>query len=61
MFAPPNPQRDFHQAEQVSRDRYRDLQAVAARRAQLGIRRRKLRESVRHLYGRVTGRKAAER
>ena len=53
-------QRDFRQAEQASRDRYRDLENVAARRAALGIQRRKLRESIRHCYRWITGRKPAE-
>jgi hypothetical protein len=60
MF-PSNPPQDFRQAEQASRDRYRDLESTAARRSELGIQRRTLRESVRHWYRRLTGRETAER
>jgi len=60
MF-PPNPQQDFRQAEQASRERYQDLESFAARRSELGIQRRKWRKSVRHWYCRLTGREVTER
>src|SRR5260370_29859571 len=62
LFSPPPPsQRDFRQAELLSRERYTDLERTFARRAQLGIQRPKLRESIRHWYRRLTRRKPAER
>ena len=56
----PAPQ-DFRNMEQASRKRYESLENTAARRAQLGIQRPKLRESIRHVYFWLTRRKPAER
>ena len=57
----PTPQRDIHNAEQLGRERYKDLERTSAHRAELGIQKPKLRESIRHWYRRLTGRKPAER
>ena len=56
----PSPQ-DMRHAEQAARERYASSESTAARRAQLGIQRSKLRESIRHWYQRLTRRKPAER
>jgi hypothetical protein len=61
MFGSQTPQQDFRQAEQASRDQYARLEGIASRRAQLGIQRPKLRESIRHWYRWLTRRKPAER
>jgi hypothetical protein len=51
---------DFRAAESGARERYASLEDAAARRAQFGIRRPKLGESMRHLYCWLTRRKPAE-
>jgi hypothetical protein len=61
VLFPGTPQRDFRQAEQASRDEHARMENAAARRAQLGIQRPKLRESIRHWYRWLTRRKPAER
>jgi hypothetical protein len=63
MFGQPGQpsQQDFRHVEQASRERYASLESTAARRAQLGIQRPKLRESLRHWYCWLTRRKPAER
>jgi hypothetical protein len=60
MYVPP-PQGDLRRAEQEGRERYASLQSAAARRAQLGIQRPRLRESIRHWFRWLTRRKPAER
>ena len=60
LFPPPNPQQDLHNAEQLSRQRYTDLAKTSARRAQLGIQKPRLRESIRHWYRRLTRREPTE-
>jgi hypothetical protein len=56
----PSPQ-DYRAAEQGAHQRYENLESTAARRAQLGIQRPKLRESISHWYHRLTRRKPVER
>jgi hypothetical protein len=53
-------QQDFRHAEQAARERYQSLEGTAARRAQLGVQRPKLRETIRHWYSWLTRRKPAE-
>jgi len=60
MF-PPTPQRDFRQAEQASREKYARLEDAAARSAQFGIQRPKLRERIRRWHRRLMHRKPVER
>jgi hypothetical protein len=55
----PSPQ-DFRHMEQAAHERYESLEGTAARRAQLGIQRPKLGESIRHFYCWLTRRKPAE-
>jgi hypothetical protein len=56
----PSPQ-DFRHMEQAAHERYESLESTAAHRAQLGIQRPKLRESIRHWYSWLTRRKPAQR
>jgi hypothetical protein len=58
MFGPP-PQGDLRGAEQRSRERQAFLGSTAAREAQLGIQRPRMRERIRHWYRRLTRRTAA--
>ena len=51
---------DLKNAEYSARERYESLENNAARRAQFGIQRPKLRESMRRWYYRLTRRKPAE-
>jgi hypothetical protein len=60
MYMPPNPSQDIRGAEQRNRELRSRRQDEAARRAQLGIQRPRLRESIRRLYRRLTGSKPAE-
>jgi hypothetical protein len=48
VLGQPPPQRDLRQAEQASRERSARLESAAARRAQLGLQKPKMRDSVRH-------------
>jgi hypothetical protein len=61
MFGQQPGQQDFRHVEQESRQRYERLENAAARRAQLGIQRPKLRERMRHWYCWLTRQKPAER
>jgi hypothetical protein len=54
-------QQDFRYMEQAARERYESLEGTAARRAQLGVQRPKLRGSIRRWFSRLTRRKPAER
>jgi hypothetical protein len=58
MYTPP-PQGDLHAATQMSRQRYAQLENDAARDAQLGTQRPRMRERLRHWYRRLTGRTPA--
>jgi len=58
MYTPP-PQ-DFRHVEQASRERHADLERTAARRAELGVQRPRMRETVRRWYRRLTQGKQAE-
>ena len=57
MYGPP-PQGDLHAAEQLSRQRQARLDSAAARDAQLGIQRPRVRERMRHWYRWLTRRKS---
>jgi len=57
---PPDPQADLRQAEQASHEQHASVERAAARRAQLGVRRPTLRESLRHWFGWLTRRKPEE-
>jgi hypothetical protein len=59
VLGQPPPQRDYRQAEQASRERSARLESAAARRAQLGLQKPKLRGSVRHWLRRLTRRTPA--
>jgi hypothetical protein len=61
MYGGPPPQHDLRGAEQQSREKYARSESNAARRAELGIQRPKLRETIRHWYRWITRRKPAER
>jgi hypothetical protein len=54
-------QQDFRYMEQAARERYESLEGTAARRAQLGVQRPKLRGSIRHWFSWLTRRKPTER
>jgi hypothetical protein len=58
MYTPP-PQGELHGATQRSRQRQAQLHSAAARDAQLGIQRPRMRERMRHWYHRLTRRKSA--
>jgi hypothetical protein len=58
MYTPP-PSGDLRGAEQRSREQYAHLENAAARDAQLGIQRPRMRERIRHWYRRLTGRTPA--
>lgn len=60
MFGPSTPQHSLRQAEQASREHYEHSERNAARRAELGIRKPTLRESIRHWYRWLMRRKPAE-
>ena len=58
MYIPPF-QGDLRGASQQSQERYANLQSTAARDAQLGTQRPRMRERLRHWYRRLTGHKPA--
>jgi hypothetical protein len=58
MYGPP-PQGDLRGAEQRSRERQAHLESAAARDAQLGIQRPRMRERIRHWYHRLARHKPA--
>ena len=60
MFGPPTPQRDIHNAEQLSRERYTDLARTSARRTELGIQKPTVRENIRRWYRRLRRQEPAE-
>jgi hypothetical protein len=54
------PQHDMRQAEQASRERYARAERNAARNAELGIQKPRMRESIRHWFRWLTRRKPAD-
>jgi hypothetical protein len=58
MYGPP-PQGDLRGAEQLSRQRQARLESAAARNAQLGVQRPRIRERMRHWSQWLTRRKSA--
>jgi hypothetical protein len=60
LFQPPMPQHDMRQAEQASRERYARAERNAARNAELGIQKPRMRESIRHWFRWLTRRKPAD-